>query len=150
MLLPAAGWLVKKTWISAIKRNAYASWPVLMEKLVCRYLTVQEPTILGHMNASKLGTQSSKLKVVEDGKFEDELDINNNNIDPPKRSILKTCDRRVGAHIIPFDDLKGYIATDLCGNYPAMSNRGMKYIFVFYNYETKQGLCHHHRIRFHL
>ena len=30
----AAGWLVKKTWIAAIQRNAYASWPGLNENMV--------------------------------------------------------------------------------------------------------------------
>ena len=35
-----------------------------------------------------------------------------------------------------FDELKGYIATDLCGVYPTMSNRGMKYILVLYDYDS--------------
>ena len=40
----AAGWPVKTTWIAAIKRNAFASWPGLTEKLVERYLEKKEPT----------------------------------------------------------------------------------------------------------
>ena len=35
-----------------------------------------------------------------------------------------------------FDELKGYIATDLCGVYPTLSNRGMKYILVLYDYDS--------------
>ena len=58
----AAGWPVKKTWIAAIQRNAYASWPGLTEYMVRRHLEVREPTVLGHMNARRSGTQSTKKK----------------------------------------------------------------------------------------
>ena len=42
---------VKKTWIAAIERKAYASWPGLTVKLVQRFLDKQEATIMGHMHA---------------------------------------------------------------------------------------------------
>ena len=48
--------------------------------------------------------------------------------------ILQSREHRVGVHIITFDELKGYVATGLCGVYLTMSNRGMKYILVLYNY----------------
>ena len=35
-----------------------------------------------------------------------------------------------------FDELKGYIATDLYGMYPIMSNRCIKYILVLYDYDS--------------
>ena len=56
----AAGWPVKKTWIVAIQRNTYASWPGLTEYMVRRHLVVQEPTVLGHMNTCRSGTQTTK------------------------------------------------------------------------------------------
>ena len=58
----AAGWPVKKTWIAAIQLNAYASWPGLNEYMVCRHLEVQEPTVIGHLNTRRLGTQTTKKK----------------------------------------------------------------------------------------
>ena len=58
----ADGWLVKKTRIATIQRDAYASWLGLEEYMVRRHLEVQEPTVLGHMNACQLGTQSTKKK----------------------------------------------------------------------------------------
>ena len=60
----AAGWPVKKTWIAAIQRNAYtfASWLGLTKYMVRRHLEVREPTVLGHMNARSLGTQTTKKK----------------------------------------------------------------------------------------
>ena len=42
---------LKKTWLPAIKRGAYASWPGLTETMVQKSLDKQEATIMGHMHA---------------------------------------------------------------------------------------------------
>ena len=55
----AAGWPVKKTWIAAIQRNAYASWPGLTEHMVRQHLEVRQLTVLGHINARRFGTQTT-------------------------------------------------------------------------------------------
>ena len=64
------------------------------------------------------------------------LDEENKSLEKPVPGILHSRERRVGVHIVTFDELKGYIATDLCGVYPTMSNRGMKYILVLYDYDS--------------
>ena len=128
----AGGWPVKKTWIAAIKRNVYASWPGLDEKMVYRHLGIREPTVLGHLHARRSGTQTTKPKIEE----QDILQVENEEPEGPRLGILRTKERRVGAHLVAFDELKGYIATDLCGRYPTMSNKGNKYIFVLYDYDS--------------
>ena len=35
-----------------------------------------------------------------------------------------------------FDELKNFIATNLCEKYPTTSNKGMKYIFLLYDYNS--------------
>ena len=60
-----AGWPVKKTWIAAIQRNAYASWPGLTKHMVRPHLKAREPTILDHMNALRSGSQTTKMKATE-------------------------------------------------------------------------------------
>jgi len=50
--------------------------------------------------------------------------------------ILLDRNERVGAHVVEFLAFKGYIATYPCGRYPTMSNRGMKYILVLYDYDS--------------
>ena len=40
-----------------------------------------------------------------------------------------------------FDELKGYIATDLCGVYPTMSNCDIKYILILYDYNSNAILA---------
>ena len=137
----SAGWPVKKTWIAALQRNAYASWPGLDEFMVRRHLEVREPTVLGHMNARRSGTQSTK-KEEKDKSGEEKMECilaeENNSLEKPIPGILQSRERQVGVHLVSFDELKGYIATDLCGVYPTMSNRGMKYILVLYNYDSNK------------
>ena len=83
----AAGWPVKKTWIAAIQRNTYASWPTLDKYMVRRHLEVQEPTVLGHMNAQQSRTQSKKKKTGEE-KMEDILAKENASLKKPVPGIL--------------------------------------------------------------
>ena len=68
--------------------------------------------------------------------MEDTLAEENASLAKPVLGILQSRKKRVGVHLITFDDLKGYIATNLCGVYPAMSNRSMKYILVLYDYNS--------------
>ena len=46
----------------------------------------------------------------------------NNSLEKPVPGILQRRERRIGVHLVTFDELKGYITTDLCGVYPTMSN----------------------------
>lgn len=66
--------------------------------------------------------------------FKDEPEIENNDLDPPKGGILQTRGQRGEAHIVPFDKLKFFIAIDLYGRYPTISNWSMKCIFVLCDY----------------
>ena len=69
------------------------------------------------------------------------LDEENNSLEKPVPGILQRQKQRVGVHLVSFDDLKGYIATDLYGVYPTMSNCGMKYILVLYDYDSNEILA---------
>ena len=69
------------------------------------------------------------------------LDEENNSLEKPVPSILQSRKRQVGVNLVSFDDLKGYIATDLCGVYPTMLNCGMKYTLVLYDYDSNAILA---------
>ena len=47
----------KRTFVEAIKRNAFASWPGLTADLVNKYLPKTEATINGHIRKQYKGTQ---------------------------------------------------------------------------------------------
>ena len=90
------------------------------------------------MLADRVHKQEKRKKKIklEKKKMECILAEENNSLEKPIPGILQSRERRVGVHQVSFNDLKGYIATDLCGVYPTMSNCGMKYILVLYNYDS--------------
>ena len=69
------------------------------------------------------------------------LDKEDNSLEKLVPGILQSRKRQVGIHLVSFDDLKGYIATDLCGVYPTMSNCNMKYILVHHDYDSNAILA---------
>ena len=69
------------------------------------------------------------------------LEHENNSLEKPVPGILQNRKRQVGILLVSFDDLKGYVATDLCDVYPTMSNCDMKYILVLYNYDSNAILA---------
>jgi len=99
------------------------------------------------MHARKSGVQSTKPKIQKLSTIanptnnEDGPDELLEQQEPPRPGILLDRKERVGAHVVEFTQLKGYIATDPCGRYPTMSSRGMKYIFVLYDYDSNAILA---------
>lgn len=57
-----AGYPTKKTWLAAINRNAYASWPRLTTQMVANHFTKSVPMVMGHMHAHLSVTQSAQVK----------------------------------------------------------------------------------------
>ena len=52
----------KHTFVEAIKRNAFASFPGLPTDIVNKYLPNTEATIKGHIRQHHKGTKSTKMK----------------------------------------------------------------------------------------
>ena len=138
----SAGWPVKSTWIDAINRGSYASWPGLTAAMVHKHYKRSEFTVLGHLHARRSGIQSTKKQVpVAEMPVADLVQEENASLTPPRPGILLTTTRHVGAHLIAFSSLKSYIATDFCGRFPDMSSRGMNYIFILYDYDSNTILA---------
>ena len=114
----SAGWPVKKTGIATIQRNVYAFWPGLNKKMVRRHLEVRKSTVLGHVNAQQSGTQTTKQKEkAGEEKMEYILAKENDLLKKLVPSILQSRERQIGVHLVTFNELEGYIATDLYGVY---------------------------------
>lgn len=79
--------------------------PSTNDNTCCSYgATADITSVLGHMNARKLDTQSTKLNLVDDDKFVDKLDMDNNTLDLPKPGVLWTYEGQVSTHVVLFDD----------------------------------------------
>ena len=97
---------------------------------------------MGNIHARKSGVQSTKPKIAnlptgtKQSDAEEEQDELLEQQEPPRPGILLDWKECVGAHVVDFTALKGYIATYPCGRYPTKSNCGMKYICVLYEYDS--------------
>ena len=60
-------------------------------------------------------------------------------IEPPRNNVNRT--HQVGATVFNFDGLKGTICVDLPGRFPFHSSRGMNYISVLYDFDSKAILA---------
>ena len=59
-LLAAAGFLVKDTWLQAIKAGNYATWPGLAYNNAAKYYPDTDATIMVHMVQTLQGVHSTK------------------------------------------------------------------------------------------
>jgi hypothetical protein len=56
------GYLVKLTWLKAIKVGNYVGWPMLTEHNVQKYYPETIETVKGHLNQTKKNIRSTKVK----------------------------------------------------------------------------------------
>ena len=56
----AAGYLIKATWIRAIKRGHYIGWPELTTKQEQKHLQPKIETAMGHMHKVKQGVKTTQ------------------------------------------------------------------------------------------
>ena len=57
-----AGFPTKATWISAIQKGSYATWPHLNTEAVRKHFPESNKTNQGHMRSIKQGVRSTKIK----------------------------------------------------------------------------------------
>ena len=55
-----AGYPTKSTWLKAVRKGYFKSWPVLTHDLIARYLTEQVPKIKGHLNQTRMNVRSTQ------------------------------------------------------------------------------------------
>ncbi len=56
------GYLVKSTWLKAIKAGNYVGWPILTERNVQKYYPKTTKTAKGHLNQTRKNVWSTKVK----------------------------------------------------------------------------------------
>ena len=114
----------KATWIAAIKKNYFATWPGLTAELVQKYLPKSEHTVKGHLKQDFKNKNSTK---------QDEVQKSMDNI-----TQFTSQDNKTRTHdvFLTVTDLQGKICTDQTGRFPVTSSRGNKYIMIAYDYDS--------------
>ncbi len=131
------GSLPPVTWIKAIDKDWFSTWPGLTSSAVRKHLSKSPMTVMGHMHRIRKGIRPS-AKITREQLMQEENDPEPT-LDPPRGNI----DRKhfVGVDAVKFEDLKGIISTDLPGRFPITSAQGNAYVFVMYDYDSNSILA---------
>ena len=107
-----------RTFVDAIQRNFFATWPGLTANIVQCYLTQTDATVKGHLD--QLQQRKRKHPSPEE---------------QPTPST-GTCSHTINAAILAPSAPTGRTYSDLTGRFPIQSNRGANFILVVYKYDS--------------
>ena len=129
----AAGFPVKSTWLKAIKKGNFATWPGLRYSNVAKYCTQSVETLKGHMVQASQGVQSTNKKTHKNqvikkvnGKTTIEKEYDEEELLPP----IEIKEFHIWDHPI------SKIYTDDCGRFPIRSRSGNEYIMIAYHCDS--------------
>ena len=106
------------TFLDAIQRNFFATWPGLTPDIVRHYLTLSDATVKGHLDQQR--QRKRKHPSPEE---------------PPIPSS-GTRSHTIYAAILDPSAPTGRTYSNLTGHFPVQSNRGANYILVVYEYNS--------------
>ena len=111
----AAGYPIMSTWLKAIDKGNFATWPGLTSKAVRKYYPETDATMAGHMHGIRQGIKSTKAR---DAKLAEETNATTEPVKKEHDIMVKVV------------DLQETMYTDQTGMFPYLSSRGNRYIMV--------------------
>jgi hypothetical protein len=117
---------VKLTWIQAIKKGFFHSWPGLTTQAINKHFPKSNATTKGHMDQTRQNIRTRQPRAnkpdptTEQDTVEPQQEPNNASTQQMFATITET----------------GKIYTDQTGRFPVTSSRGNRYILVLYDYHT--------------
>jgi hypothetical protein len=112
---------VKSTWIAAIKRGCFATWPGLTTAAVNKHYPQTIATFKGHLDQSRQNTRSTKPKTHDN--------------EPPANPSQEP-NNAITNQVFATVEETGRIYTDQTGQFPVRSSNGYRYMLVMYHYDT--------------
>jgi hypothetical protein len=109
-----SGYLVKLTWLKAIKAGNYVEWPMLTERNVQKYYPKTTKTAKGHLNQTRKNVRSTKVKATP-------LET----CDTSRLHGKKVCDVYTQTYMVCI-----IMFSNQTGQFPIQSLCGIKYIMV--------------------
>ena len=127
----AAGFPTKATWLKAIRKGSYLSWPLVNVKNSSKYFPESEETQKGHMRLQRQGVRSTKTKAPT---REAAVNLGENGtargasqIDIAPMPIVKKKDIFISIY-----NPRDTIYTDQTGKFPHASSRGYNYQMIIH------------------
>ena len=114
-----------RTWLQAVKKGHFKTWPRVTVEAIKRYLPKSEATTMGHLDQQRKNIQSTKLQ---------KDDHDNMTTPSPLEKGLST--HAMYAATICYNEPTGQLYTDPTGRFPVQSSRGHKYILIAYNFDS--------------
>ena len=117
---------MEETWLKAIGRGNYNSWPLIDTKTVQKYFPESEETQQGHMRGQRQNVQSTKQKTPVDCTTEPSIE--------KKQDIF--------VHVLKLnqnDCLTATIYGDQTGNFPHISSRGNRSIMLLHHVDSNSS-----------
>jgi hypothetical protein len=115
------------TWIQAIQRGHFTTWPGLTAEAVRKHLPKSIATAKGHMDQTRQNTRTTKTKPAL---------LEENILRPDPVCVDGKATNFVYAAAIAVEDRTGQIHSDLTGRFPVQSSKGNNYILVVYDYDS--------------
>eukprot|EP00804_Cyclotella_cryptica_P003838 CCRYP_020455-RA/>CCRYP_020455-RA protein AED:0.30 eAED:0.34 QI:0/0/0/1/1/1/2/0/650 len=112
----AAGFPTKSTWLAAIRKGNYSTWPLITVKNVHKHFPQSEETQQGHMRNQHQGTRSTKQALPQ----------------------AEPCTPLPQLHdiFIQTYDTHGTLYTDQTGTFPHLSSQGNRYQMILYHVDS--------------
>ena len=112
----AAGFPTKSTWLAAIRKGNYSTWPLITVKNVHKHFPQSEETQQGHMRNQRQGTRSTKQALPQ----------------------AEPCTPLPQLHdiFIRTYDTHGTLYTDQTGKFPHLSSQGNRYQMILYHVDS--------------
>jgi len=127
----AAGCPSKSTFLAAIKKGNFTTWPGLTTDLISKHLLPSIPHLKGHLKQEQKNVQSTKVI------SSPALPLIKTEPEPPvqQESPVHEC------FLTLIDRHPGVTYSDLAGRYPIKSGRGNQYIVVCNDYDSNSILA---------
>jgi hypothetical protein len=114
---------VKSTWITAIKRGYFTTWPGLTTAAVNKQHPQTTATVKGHLDQTRQNLRSTKPKTQE---------CDNEPATDPTQEPHNVIINQVFATV----EETGRVYTDQTGQFPVQSSNGHRYMLVLYHFDT--------------
>ena len=116
-----AGFPTRASWLKAIHKGNYLSWPLINVKNVAKYFPESEETQKGHMRCQRQGVRSTRVAAPT----EDEP----TNIPHKKKNDILITEHKV----------KSLMYADQTGLFPAVSSLGNKYVMILHHVDSNSS-----------
>ena len=115
------------TWIDAISKGFFQTWPGLTAEAVRKHLPKSEATHKSHLDQARKNVRSTKNKATKQP---------TNTHDPSEPNPIQEPNNEKTHALYATIETTGKIYTDQTGRFPVTSSRGNQYVMVLYDYDT--------------